>query len=76
MLGDVTENGAKIWVRTDQVSDVIIYVTEVEHKTSKSYNATTSEQNEYTAVVQLEGLTASTKYNYSISVDDSRLFEN
>ncbi|MEQ6120634.1 alkaline phosphatase D family protein [Reichenbachiella sp. MALMAid0571] len=76
MLGDITPTGVKIWVRTDQVSSVTVKVSEDQKKWSKAFEATTSMQNEYTAITQVDGLKPSTKYYYTISIDDSQLYEN
>ena len=75
MLGDLTANSAKIWARTDKVANVTISVSENNQEWSKAFNETTSNQNEYTVTIQLNGLKPSTNYNYAISVDGSQLFE-
>lgn len=76
MLGDLTATGAKIWARTDRVAGVTITVSENDQEWSSAFNKTTSEQNEYTATVQVQGLKPSTNYTYTVSVDGSQLFEH
>lgn len=76
MLGDLTATGAKIWARTDKVAEVTIAISENGQEWSKTFNETTSEENEYSAIVQIQGLKPLTSYSYTVSVDGSQLFEN
>jgi len=76
MLGDLTATSAKIWARTDQVATLRVSISEEGEKLQKNFSNTTSEKNEFTAVIQIEGLKPSTKYKYSVAVNDSKLFEN
>lgn len=76
MLGDLTANSAKIWARTDQVATLTVSIFEEDKKWEKDFTSTTSEKNEFTAIIQIDGLKPTTKYKYSVAVDDTKLFQN
>lgn len=76
MLGDVRPSSAKIWLRTDQETNVTIVVTENGKEKSKKFNGMTLTSHDYTCVIQVLELEPSTNYHYNILVAGSELFEN
>ncbi len=76
MLGDVTSDGAKIWLRTDHEANVAVVVTEDGQDQYKKFEGMTLKLKDYIGVIQITGLEPATSYSYNISVAGSRLFEN
>jgi len=75
MVGAVSETTAKIWVRT--VSEVPVKVVvsanvEMQNPVS-SQTASTSADNDFTAVVNLSGLRPKTRYFYQVWIDDKQV---
>lgn len=76
MLGRVTDRGAAVWVRSFQPAEILVRAWEGSDEDSvKRYSGTTSEQSDFTTVVEMPGLKAATQYNYEVWVDGSRFFE-
>lgn len=71
MLGCVTDGSAKFWVRTASESSVIVSVVnsgpgESFHTTAK---AMTNSQQDFTAILAVEGLKPNISYNYEVRVE-------
>ncbi len=71
MLGCVTPNSAKFWVRTLKESTVRVTVSESERMTLPIFSdeVRTTEKTEYTAVASVKGLRTNTDYFYEIEID-------
>lgn len=71
MLGCMTPNSAKIWVRTARPAKVqVVYGTSASLKNSeKSEVASTGPQGDFTAILTLEDLKPFTEYHYDVLVD-------
>lgn len=77
MLGNVTDSGASLWVRTYQPADVEVKVFEEgKHYQAKSFTGSTEESRDVTGIVDITGLKSSTDYNYEIYVNGSRYFSD
>ncbi len=76
MLGDVTETGAKIWLRTDRKASVTVTLLEDGKEQYRKIEGNTSRSNDYTSIIQIFDLKPATSYSYSISIDGNQLFEN
>jgi len=71
-LGSVTDNCARIWVRTASevpVNAVFSSLTKSDDKTFTTSTVTTSKDNDYTAVLEITGLMADTEYTYQLNID-------
>lgn len=75
MLGDVTSNSAKIWLRTDIDADVVITLFEEGSLKDQKFEGNTSSTNGFSTTIQAEQLKPSTTYNYTIHIDNSLFFE-
>jgi len=77
MLGCVTGTSAKIWLRTADEIPVRVSArpTEKPDSTVKSPIVMTKEQNDFTAVLTLEGLKPDTEYLYTLMLDNTGLSE-
>ncbi|MEM1070595.1 MAG: alkaline phosphatase D family protein [Planctomycetota bacterium] len=70
MLGCVTENGAKVWVRTTKPADVEVRVKR--NGSEKVFGPIRStEDSDLIAIVPVTGLKPSQKYSYRVFVDGS-----
>ena len=71
LVGSLTENSARIWLRTAKESAIKVEVSEsVDFKTVKTVaQGKTLKANDYTATIQLSGLVADTKYFYRMKID-------
>lgn len=71
MVGHTTSSTAKIWLRTFQALKVQIVLSENEtfEKEILSKEVQTSKSTEFTAKLDVEGLTANTTYFYKIKID-------
>jgi len=69
MVGDVTHQSAKFWVRTSHAAAVNVHVWKKEPRKRKEWTSRpTREQDDYTAVVKVVGLEPDTDYRYSVLV--------
>ena len=75
MLGDLTPNGVKIWVRTDREAEVTVEVTKEAGTSGLRHVGMTSKAGDFIGIVQVSGLEAATTYNYAVYVDGSKLFD-
>ena len=76
MLGDVTATGAKIWLRTEKESMIIIKILDEETGKIDEFDSKTLSQYDNTATIQIQNLKPSTRYKYEVYIDGSRMFEN
>ena len=76
MLGDVTPTGAKVWLRTDKASDVMVNLYNEGNHQAQKFEGKTTGSNDFATVIQLSGLEPSTRYAYAIHIDESKLFEH
>ena len=78
MVGCVTDHSARFWIRTlDEVEfQVIASPNKMLANPIKSEVHKTQSQNDYTAVVEIEGLNAATTYFYNILLNDKAIFES
>ena len=74
MLGAITSNQARIWVRTGRPARVEVRVRDAENSWKKTFTDNSLPESDYTAVVQLDGLNPETKYNYTVLIDGIRYF--
>lgn len=72
LLGDVTDTGVRVWVRTAEASAVRIVVSESQDLIDvvASGEGQTSPDADFTAVVAIEGLKPDTPYHYGVIIDD------
>ena len=75
MLGCVTDTSAKFWIRTAREVPVAIWVEESENSDSviKSTIVKTNKEQDFTAVVTVNGLRPNTNYHYGLLIDDISL---
>ncbi|MBJ07180.1 MAG: alkaline phosphatase [Verrucomicrobiaceae bacterium] len=64
LVGDIRTDAAKIWVRTAGAAQV-----EVGLDGGRTFSASTSEANDFTTTVHLEGLQAFTEYRYTVTIN-------
>lgn len=78
LLGEVTDMTASIWVRTAEASPVTLIVSKADNAEAKHEFGPfkTEIANDFTVVLQAEGLEPKTKYNYAIRVGDGPLLHN
>ena len=69
MLGHVTEDAASFWVRTAEESAVTIQVTPEYSCGGISASGTTRSEDDYTAVIRIDGLQPDSEYSYRVMVD-------
>jgi alkaline phosphatase D len=71
MLGAVTDRSARFWVRTLNESQVEVRVSPDGHFESAEAagSARIAPQNDFTAVVEVDGLMPSTSYRYQVLID-------
>ncbi|MEO2005238.1 MAG: PhoD-like phosphatase N-terminal domain-containing protein, partial [Candidatus Poribacteria bacterium] len=71
MLGSVTEDSARVWVRTAREATVSVewWALAAVEASSESASASTRVDMDYTARVDIQGLAPNTAYMYSVSVD-------
>ncbi len=72
MLGNITSGAASFWVRTAGESRVEIIAEPQDapgQNAQKSAVSRTTAENEYTAVVRIEGLQSNSTYNYRLVID-------
>jgi len=76
MLGCVTENSAKIWLRTPGPAEVQVVFSRKGDSSAikKSKTQKTKAEDDFTAVLELKGLEPWTHYHYDILVDGSSLY--
>jgi alkaline phosphatase D len=73
MLGAVTDTQARFWVRTAEEATIQFEVTEDGGgKTMKSDVVRTRSERDYTAVAEVDGLSANTLYSYHLYVNDRK----
>ena len=74
MLGNVTDSGASVWVRTRADAEVTVRYREVGIEEWRETDpATTSVASDYTAVVRLTDLRGDIYYEYEVHVDDEKV---
>lgn len=78
MLGNFTANSASLWVRTYQESPVQVrYSTDLEMEDAQSSAVVQSRaEDDYTAVIEVEGLEAETEYYYQVIVGEDTLHKD
>ncbi|NWG12059.1 MAG: alkaline phosphatase D family protein [Acidobacteria bacterium] len=71
MLGSVTETSARFWVRTKDEVPVQAVVTKLQDPRNpiRSEVRKTEAARDYTAIVEVQGLSAATTYSYDIIID-------
>jgi len=71
MLGCLTDRSARFWVRTaDEVPvQVLVSTSENMAQPMKSATFTSDAESDYTAIAEIDGLTAETRYYYDVLVD-------
>ncbi len=71
MLGQLTNEGMAVWVRTENPAEIVVNVYDMNDPDSvvASSQASTSPELEHTVVIQVSGLQSSTTYFYQLSVD-------
>lgn len=69
MIGAVTEDSVRFWVRTASESPVEIRCFDSQGQLAAKALARTDSAADYTAVVTVAGLTAATKYSYEVYVN-------
>lgn len=72
MLGNISEDGISVWVRTIKPSTVKVIATNPKGK-KISAEAQSTLESDYSAVVKLQGLTPETKYTYELFVDGENI---
>ncbi|QDT67258.1 Alkaline phosphatase D precursor [Planctomycetes bacterium MalM25] len=70
MLGCVTDSSARVWVRTPGAARV-----RVRCDGRKSEEVTTTARNDFTALIDLDGLKPATTYRYDVLVDGVSAFD-
>ena len=70
LLGDMTDHGVRVWLRTAQEGSVSVRAFRTgEDSPIQTATGQTEASGDFTAVVQLSGLTADTEYEYDVLVD-------
>ena len=69
MLGDVTDNSARFWVRTRTASTVRVSVSSTSRQKQLSAVSASSTDTDFTAVIHVEGLQPNTHYTYQVEID-------
>lgn len=72
MLGDVTHDAASFWVRTAKPATVELRLRAEGGGGVKSASGTTSQADDFTGVVRVDGLAPDTRYRYELWVDGRR----
>jgi alkaline phosphatase D len=77
MLGDLTDNSVRIWLRTAEESEVYVMAGTTEDLSDAVQSNTTQSQkaDDYTARVNLDGLKSSTNYYYNVFIDGQAAFD-
>ncbi len=77
MLGSVTENSARFWVRTAAESDIQVIVSRYmdfeNSMTSTTFKSTSD--NDYTAIASISRLEPDTEYYYNLKIDKKEVFD-
>lgn len=76
MTGAATTNSIKIWLRTQDESEVEIKVYDIMEEFVGNYNSETKASNDYVTEVEVYNLQPGTKYNYKIIIDGVETSEN
>ncbi|MBT5830291.1 MAG: tetratricopeptide repeat protein, partial [Candidatus Latescibacteria bacterium] len=69
MLGDVTTNSAKFWVRTRKETPVQIRLQALDQPSITSSPVTTTEKKDFTAIISVDNLKPDTPYRYEVLID-------
>jgi alkaline phosphatase D len=69
MLGDLTDHGVRVWVRTAHEVPVQVVVTGGKGAPIRSSIVRTARGKDYTAVLSVDGLQPATDYSYELWVD-------
>jgi alkaline phosphatase D len=67
MLGDLRKDCVKIWVRTAKPTDVAVHVGE------STFEARSHRDDDFTAVIDVEGLRPGVRYQYNLEIDGQAL---
>jgi len=76
IIGDLTPNSAKIWVRTDEETGITVEVTKQPGGPGLMFKGMTSVTTDFAGIIQVSELEAETTYFYSVYVDGSLLFDS
>jgi alkaline phosphatase D len=77
MLGSVSNNSARLWVRTTKPSDVVVTIFDTDNPSVKKITEVkTSAESDQTCIIHLDKLKKDTKYNYSVQVGESQFKSN
>ncbi len=78
MVGTVTENSARFWMRTvtETLVKVLIYEEGVPGVIVQSASGQTRADQDYTAVIEASDLDPQTAYSYDIVIDSVRIFSD
>lgn len=76
MLGDLTPNSVKVWVRTDTEATVTIEITKEAGSPGRKYSNTAAAINHFTAIVQITDLEPGNSYFYNVYVDGALMSES
>ncbi len=72
MLGSVTERSVSVWLRTFNEVEVNIVVYEKDNPSKKYYGKKkTSVENDYTTVIEVDGLSPNTSYRYDVIIGEN-----
>jgi alkaline phosphatase D len=78
MVGCLTDQSARFWVRTLEEAKVQIQLSESEKMTnpviSKIVNS--QEKHDYTALIDIDGLQPATDYHYNVTIDGKPAFDD
>ena len=70
MLGNITDRSVQVWLRTAQEADVAVSVRPASDKSVEiKGQAKTLAEDDYTAVIRLDGLKADTPYGYALAIN-------
>lgn len=69
MLGHITADAASFWVRTAREAEVLVEVVKQGDAAIASGQGRTCAEQDFTAVVRIEGLEPDTEYNYRLAID-------
>lgn len=82
MLGCVTDNSAKVWVRVEKAGPVAVKVFSCDqngkptNEVITTADATAVPARDYTAIIQLTGLEPDTEYAYDVQISGSSVLRN
>lgn len=71
MLGCVTDTSARLWVRTPGMARVAVRL-----EGREAVETTTDPANDFTALIDIAGLTPATEYRYDVLVDGASVYDS